>query len=79
MVVSLFLAVVGFALPWLLRTDGFGSALVVSVLAFLIWVGVGVYAGVTAKRRALWLLVGCPLALYWPLAVVALIVHGGPT
>ena len=73
------LAVLAALLPWLFRHEGFDTALIVALLCGVAWTAIVITAVVRRGRSALWLLLEAPLALYWPIAFVDLIVHGGPT
>lgn len=67
LIASLAAAGVGFAGPWVL---GFNFAERYSVWFAALWLALVVAAVIRHRARSLWLLVGAPLALYWPGAFV---------
>ena len=62
---SLFVAVLAFAVPWLTHfaDRGFSVALV------LLWFGLVITGFFQHRWRGLWLLIGAPLALFWPVVI----------
>ena len=63
---SLFVALLAFALPWLTHFADRG----ISVALILLWIGLVIAAVVKHGWRGLWLLLGVPLALFWPAVVI---------
>ena len=66
LLVSLAAAACAFALPWLTHFAYYG----LSVLLHLIWVALLIRGFVVFGRRGAWFLLGVPLALFWPAALV---------
>ncbi len=62
LVLSLVLAAAAFGLPWVTHFADGG----LSIALHLFWIALAIAALVTQGRQGLWLLVGAPLALYWP-------------
>ncbi len=65
--------------PWIFRNEHFTSGLIISLVCGAAWGTLVGFALSKFKLRGLWLLVGAPVALYWPAAIAALVLHGGPT
>ena len=72
LVVSLVVAALAFAIPWLTHfaDRGFSAGMV------LAWLGLLTAGLIKHGRRALWLLAGTPLALFWPMVVIVVIARG---
>jgi hypothetical protein len=62
---SLFVAVLAFAIPWLTHFADRGF----SVALLLLWLGLLITGLIQHRRRGLWLLLGAPLALFWPVVI----------
>lgn len=62
LILSLVLAAAAFGLPWVTHFADGG----VSVALHLLWLALVVATLWTHRRRGLWLLLGAPLALFWP-------------
>lgn len=67
--VSIAAALVGFGGPWAFTREGYSTALGVSLCMALIWFLVLVFAVVRYGKRGMCILLGLPLALYWPTAL----------
>ena len=69
-IVSLFVAAAGFTAPWMFPREGFDNALRASFWSAALW-GFFVVAGLVRYRvRGLWLILGAPLALFWPASLL---------
>jgi len=72
-ITSFVLAGIAFLLPWVTHFADQG----LSFLAHACWLGVSIFALATDGRRALWVLIGAPFALFWPIGLVFVIASGG--
>jgi hypothetical protein len=64
--ISILLAAAAFSVPLV-----FGeTATPWCLLLALVWVALFLFVLVRHRKRGLWLLIGAPLALYWPVAIV---------
>lgn len=63
---SLAAALLAFAVPWLTHFADRG----LSVIFVLLWIGLLITAVVKHRWRGLWLLLGAPLALFWPAVLI---------
>jgi hypothetical protein len=66
---SLAVAALAFGLPWLAHFADRG----LSLLFHLAWLGFLIAALVHSGRRGLWLLLGAPLALFWPVVLLVFV------
>lgn len=66
---SLAVAVLAFGLPWFTHFADRG----LSLLLHLAWLGLLVAALIRTGWRGLWLLLGAPLALFWPVVLLVFI------
>jgi hypothetical protein len=57
-------------LMFLLRGRNFGLVLLAGSFFSMLWIAVVIYALKTLGRRGLWLLLGLPLSMSWPLSVL---------
>src|SRR5690349_9990791 len=64
---SLVLALIGFMVPSRQMPLDYRYMLWCSLPIALVWVLVVGWAGSRFRKLALWLLIGAPLALYWPI------------
>ena len=58
---------------------GFDSPMIISFQLALVWLALLIFGIGRYKRKGVWMLLGAPLALFWPVLMVLLIFHGGPT
>ena len=65
LLLSLGFALLAFIAPWTLGTIGFARSMEARAILALVWCSVVLLGFVRFKKRALWLLVGTPVALYW--------------
>ena len=72
LVASLALAACAFGLPWLTHFADQG----ISIIAHLAWIGLLIEAFLRFRSRALWLLLGAPLALFWPVSLAIILLRG---
>ena len=73
--VSLMVPILGLAVPFALRRRlGESTAIQISLGFSAVWVVLLVVALLKYRRRALWLLVGAPVALWVPFIVTAIYV-----
>ena len=72
LILSLIVAALAFAVPWLTHFADAGS----SVAIILIWCGLLVASVVRHGRRGLFVLAGAPLALFWPVALIVVVLSG---
>jgi hypothetical protein len=66
---SLAVAALAFGLPWLTHFADRG----LSLLLHLAWFGLLVAALIRTGRRGLWLLLGAPLVLFWPVVLLVFV------
>lgn len=62
LIASLVVAAIAFGLPWITHFADHG----LSAVMLLGWIGLLIGALIKYRARGLWLLLGAPLALYWP-------------
>jgi hypothetical protein len=74
LIVSLVLAALAFGLPWVTHFADGGLSIGLH-LAWLVFVAATLW---THGRRGLWLLLGAPLALFWPGTLVAWMMSDAP-
>jgi hypothetical protein len=73
-VLSLAVAVLGAVLPWANKYEpGLTNSWIASVFLALFWLIIVIVGLVKYKRRGLWLLIGTPIALYFPFALVMML------
>ena len=72
LVASFALAALAFGLPWLTHFADGGA----SVILLLAWIGLAIETFLRFGRRALWLLLGAPLALFWPVSLAIVVLRG---
>ncbi len=72
-IVSFGLAAIAFLLPWVTHFADQG----LSFLALAGWIVVSVWALASHGKRALFVLLGAPFALFWPAVLVWTIASGG--
>lgn len=70
---SLIVAIAALSIPWIF-TANFDAATHASVLLAISWIVILAVGIRLFGKRGLWLLIGMPMALYWPLWFLALIV-----
>jgi hypothetical protein len=79
-VTSLIVAVAGFAGPLMFPQNGFYIAVRASFLLAGIWTLIVIMGLIRYRLTALWLMLGAPLAFYWPVSIfvaVAVCSSGG--
>ena len=72
LVVSSVVALLAFAIPWLTHFADRG----ISFALLLVWIGLVVAGLIRHRLRGVWLLAGAPLALFWPVALLMVILRG---
>jgi hypothetical protein len=72
LILSLIVSLLAFAVPWLTHFADAGF----SVAIILIWCGLLIASIVRHGRRGLFVLAGAPLALFWPVALIIVIMRG---
>lgn len=53
--------------------------MIISFQVTLVWVGLLIFGISRYRLLCVWMLLGAALALFWPVAIVLLMFHGGPT
>jgi hypothetical protein len=72
LVISSIVAALAFGIPWLTHFADQG----ISFTLLLLWIGLVVAGLMRYRLRGLWLLTGAPLALFWPVALLIVILRG---
>ncbi len=72
LILSFIVAALAFAVPWLTHFADAGF----SIAIVFIWCGLSIAAIVRHGRRGLFVLTGAPLALFWPVALIVVVVSG---
>lgn len=70
--ISSVVAALAFGIPWLTHFADRG----ISFALLLVWIGLVIAGLIRYRLRGLWLLSGAPLALFWPVALLVVILRG---
>ena len=72
LLLSLLVAALAFAVPWLTHFADRGF----SVAMVLFWLGLLIVGLIKHRLRGLWLLAGAPFALFWSVVLLVVLVRG---
>jgi hypothetical protein len=72
LVASFVLAALAFGVPWLTHFADGG----LSFLSHLAWIGLALETLVRFRGRGLWVLLGAPLAMFWPVSLAIIMLRG---
>jgi uncharacterized membrane protein len=76
MCLTLLLAAAAFALPWMFSYGDYAKAIEWSYGITAVWLVLSVCVLTRWRKRALWTLLGVPLAVFWPAMLFLLIIRG---